>query len=173
MRGLYGAVLGLGALSAVGCTSGISSSTEGLYVVSGDVTSRADLFLDRSIDARPLTEAQLVELGGGLSADALPVDVSLEGDALIATVRGTGEIAGTWPVLGVIQPIGNELDNTGGPVYTPDGHRYLDVGELPSDLTRVDLPIDIIVDFGLDVDRSVFEEPELWQDLNRAHPGCA
>jgi hypothetical protein len=180
MRGFYSVLLGLG-LGLVGCASeGASGTSEALYAVSGSIVERADLLLDTSIDARPLTEAQLIELGGELGDGAVPVALELSGDRLVAVDRLSGATVASWPVLGTVDlstatPIGNELENTPtGPVYTPDLRGSLDVGGLPGDLTgRFIGDTTIVIDFGLDIDRTVFEEPELWQDLNDSHPGCA
>lgn len=179
MRGFYGVVLGL-SLGAVGCTSGVAGTTEGLYAVSGSIVDRSDLVLDTSIDARPLTEAQLAELGGGLSETARPVSLEVRGETLVALDRLNGEIVASWPVLGTVDlstatPIDNELNNPpDGPIYVPGGDRALDVGSIPGDLTgRFIGNTTIVVDFGLDIDRTIFEEPEVWQGLNQGHPGCA
>ncbi len=168
---------------SVGCGS-VGGETSALYAVDADLPSRNDLFLDAALDARPLTEDQFIALYGELRPQAVPVEVELLNVAAVAWLRhedGTvsrtrDDVVALWRIEGYLNdvtPIDGELSNIpGSPVYVP-GDRALDVGELP-DLTGIRGGGDfVVVDFFDGLDTAIFTQPDIFNDFNNAHPGCA
>lgn len=186
MRGIIGwnaalLVMGLG----VGCSAGVGGSTGELYAVEPSFAETEGLFLDESLDSRPLTETQMVELYGELSPNAVPVEVEVLNHVAVAWLRTDdgidsrtrADLVAAWRVEGVYEgatPIDGELHNIpGGPIYVPnDG---LDFGDLPDFSTGTDLTGNayIVIDFTNGLDTSIFTQPEIFNDFNNAHPGCA
>jgi hypothetical protein len=189
MRGLIGWTVGGAALLALGgCSAGVGGATGELYMVEANLADTQGLYLDEALDSRPLTEAQFVGLYGELSPTAIPVQVEILDHVAVAWRRGEdGAVAfsrdslvAAWRVEGVTAPfagatpIDGELENMpGGPVYVPG--TSIDVGELPG-LNETLLEGGdwlIVIDFTNGLDTTIFTEPEVFNDFNNAHPGCA
>jgi hypothetical protein len=183
--------MGLG-IAAVGGLAGCGTSdgvvTADLAYVDSSIVSRHDLFLDPTIDNRPLTLAQL----GGGRASAIAVDVEVFGNVAVAwrrselgvaLPRNADNLLSLWRVHDVADgsglegatPIVGELEE--GPDYRPsetplpriDG---VDI-ERPGDRVRTDEDgVYILIDW---IDRaSIFDEDdvELARELAERHPGC-
>ncbi|GAB4211542.1 MAG: hypothetical protein OHK0013_33370 [Sandaracinaceae bacterium] len=183
--------MGLG-IAAIGGLTGCGSSdgvvTADLEYVDSSIVSRHDLFLDPTLDNRPMTIAQL----GGERASAIPVDIEIFGRVAVAwrrselgveLPRNADNLVSLWRVHDVADgsglvgatPIAGELER--GPDYQPGD----------SDLPRVDgvdieRPGDrvatgeeglyILIDW---IDRASIpseEDLELARELAERHPGC-
>ncbi len=181
--------LGIAALGA-GCGAGGDGVvTADLEYVDSSIVARQDLFLDVTIDARPMTLEQL----GGERDSAIPVEVevfgnvaaawrrSVAGDAL---PRNADNLVSVWRVMDVVDgtsvqnPTTIDAELETGPDYVP--------GE--TDLPRVDgvdierpgdrvasaeegvyLLVDWVDRLGLILDR---QDLEIARELAERHPGC-
>lgn len=186
MRGLIGLSAALVMLG--GCSAGVGGATGELYMVDAELADTQGLYLDEALDSRPLTEAQMVRLYGELSPAAIPVQVEILEHVAVAWRRGEDgavafsrenlvaawRIEGVTPSLAGATPIDGELENMpGSPVYVPG--TSIDVGELPG-LTETLLEGGnwlIVIDFTNGLDTAIFTQPEIFEDFNSAHPGCA
>jgi hypothetical protein len=169
---------------SVGCTAGVDSETGALYAVDSDLPERRDLYLDAALDARPLTEDQFIAMYGELRPTAVPVDIELLNVAAVAWLRhedGTvsrtrDDVVALWRIEGYFDgatPIDGELSNVpGSPVYVPGGNS-LDVGELPNVTGLVGGGDFVVIDFFDGLDTAIFTQPDIFNDFNNAHPGCA
>lgn len=173
-----------------GCGSDGTATTADLEYVDSSIVARQDLFLDPTLDNRPMTLAQL----GGERASAIPVEVEIFGSVAAAwrrspdgaaLPRNADNLVSLWEVYDVrsaptvenAQPIDRELD--GGIDYQPgdsDLPRVEGVDiERPGDRIAVDTPEEnlyVLVDW---TDRlgALFEaDLNLVRQLNERHPGC-
>jgi hypothetical protein len=188
LSGLGSTLVALAMVMGAGCTAGVGTSESDLFAVQGDIESRRDLYLDAALDSRPLTAAQFDVLYGGLTESAVPVEIEILDVAAVAWLRhedGTvsrtrADVVALWRVDGVIDfstatTIDGEVDNIpGGPVFVP-GSRVVEAGGIPRDIGDNDLNVDdfVVIDFFDRLDTAIFTEPEIFQDFNEAHPGCA
>jgi len=169
---------------SVGCAGGVDSETGALYAVEADLPSRHDLFLDAALDARPLTEDQFITMYGELRPTAVPVDIELLDVAAVAWLRHDDGVASRtrddvvalWRIEGYLDTataIDGELSNVpGSPTYVPGGN-MLEVGNLP-DVTGLVAGGDfVVIDFFDGLDTAIFTQPDIFNDFNTAHPGCA
>jgi hypothetical protein len=188
---LTAAGLGMVALASVaGCGSDGGVVTADLEYVDSSVATRMDLFLDPTLDNRPLTLAQL----GGELGGAIPVQVEIFGPVAAAWRRGEDglelprnaeNLVSLWRVHDVrsgrsiegaqtvdreleggldFQPGDSELPRVEGVDLERPGDRLLD--------QNPDENLYVLVDW---FDRLRFlqqEDFELARMLNERHPGC-
>jgi hypothetical protein len=177
--------LGLAALGA-GCGTSDGVVTADLEYVDSSIVSRHDLFLDPTVDSRPMTIAQL----GGERASAIPVDVEIFGNVAVAWRRGVAELPrnadnliSLWRVHDVVdgtsivnaETIERELET--GPDYVPgetDLPRVDGVNiEAPGDrIATQEDGVYVLIDW---IDRAGIpaeEDLELARELAERHPGC-
>lgn len=169
---------------SVGCTAGIDSETGALYAVESDLPDRRDLYLDAALDARPLTEDQFIAMYGELRPQAVPVEVELLNVAAVAWLRhddGTisrtrDDVVALWRIEGYLDtatPTDGELSNVpGSPTYVPGGN-VLNVGDLPDVTGLIGGGDFVVIDFFDGLDTAIFTQPDIFNDFNDAHPGCA
>ncbi|MBX7196486.1 MAG: hypothetical protein K1X94_30815 [Sandaracinaceae bacterium] len=188
---LTAAGLGVMALTGLaGCGSDGIAQQQDLEYVDSSIATRTDLFLDPTLDNRPMTLAQL----GGERASAIPIQVEVFDSVAAAwrrsadgTVlpRNADNLVAVWEVYDVrdgngiqgAQAVDRELE--GGIDYQPgdvdlptvDG---VDI-ERPGDRLARENPgenLYVLVDW---IDRFSFlndRDYELARELNERHPGC-
>lgn len=186
---LTAAGLGVIALASVAGCGSDGVVTADLEFVDSSVTTRTDLFLDPTLDNRPMTLEQL----GGERASAIPVEVEVFGAVAAAWRRGDGvalprneenliavwrvyDVRGGAPIEGA-QTVDRELE--GGLDFQPGESELPQVEgvdiERPGDRLASEHPNEdlyVLVDW---VDRLGFlreSDFELARMLNERHPGC-
>jgi hypothetical protein len=187
---LTAAGLGVIALASVAGCGSDGVVTADLEFVDSSVIARTDLFLDPTLDNRPLTLEQL----GGERASAIPVEVEIFGAVAAAWRRGEDGVAlprneanlisvwrvydvrGAEPIEGA-QTVDRELE--GGLDFQPGDSELPQVEgvdiERPGDRLASEHPNEdlyVLVDW---VDRLGFlreSDFELARMLNERHPGC-
>jgi len=187
---LTAAGLGVIALASVaGCgSSGVT--TADLEFVDSSVATRLDLFLDPTLDNRPLTLEQL----GGERASAIPVQVEIFGAVAAAWRRGDGielprnadNLISVWRVYDVrsggpdisgAQATERELE--GGLDFQPGDSDLPSIEgvniDRPGDRLATEQPnenIYVLVDWRDRLGFLTQEDIELARMLNERHPGC-
>lgn len=180
--------LGIAALGA-GCGTSDGVVAADLEYVDSSIVSRQDLFLDPTIDSRPMTLVQL----GGERASAIPVDVEVFGNVAVAWRRSLeGQVAlprnadtlvSLWRVHDVVdgtsianaETIDAELEN--GPDYVPGDTSLPRVDgvniERPGDrIATEEDGVYILIDWIDRVGIPAEEDLELARELAERHPGC-
>jgi hypothetical protein len=187
---LTAAGLGVIALASVAGCGSDGVVTADLEFVDSSVATRMDLFLDPTLDNRPLTLEQL----GGERASAIPVQVEIFGpvaaawrrsDDGVELPRNAENLVSLWRVYDVrggapiegAQTVDRELE--GGLDFQPGDSELPSVEgvdiERPGDRLASENPNEnlyILVDW---VDRLSFlrdDDIELARMLNERHPGC-
>jgi hypothetical protein len=187
---LTAAGLGVIALASVAGCGSDGVVTADLEFVDSSVATRTDLFLDPTLDNRPLTLDQL----GGERASAIPVQVEIFGAVAAAWRRGDGvelprnadNLISVWRVYDVrsggpdisgAQTTDRELE--GGLDFQPGDSDLPSIEgvniERPGDRLATEQPnenIYVLVDWRDRLGFLTQEDVELARMLNERHPGC-
>lgn len=185
---LAAAGLGVIALSGLSACGTSDARTADLEYVDGNITSRQDLFLDTSLENRPMTLEQL----GGARDSAIAVEIEIFGPVAAAWRRAddgsslprvSDNLVSLWRVHDVVDgsavlPTSGVVD--GGSVDYVPGSEVLprvegvDI-ERPGDRLASALPDEnlyVLVDWVDRLGRIFDTDAELARILSEQHPGC-